>query len=180
MRIQFILSILSLLLLCSCRTYLDGTTNSINTDYMTFKCQKKYNELNYFNNVNASADKEVFYTTHFSITLPKGIVYWTRMDNKFYYEYDSKQVIYIYTAYKNEGKESDTWELKNINEGGELKYLEEYWKKRGYNEEQLVVKGKNRVTKLYTNGKYEILLYNIKQKNFSSFLNFIKTFKIKE
>jgi hypothetical protein len=144
---------------------------------MTFRYQKNYNELDYFNKVNASADKEVFYTTHFSIKLPKGIVHWIRFDNKFFYEYDSKQVIYIYTAYKNQGKESDSWELKNINEGSELKYIEDYWKERGYNEN--LPRKKNRVTKLYTNGKYEILLYNIKEKNFSSFFELIKTFNIK-
>ena len=68
----------------------------------------------YFNKVNASTDKDIFYTTHFAIILPKNIIYWKQLGNKFYYEYDSKQVIYIYTAYKNEGKESDSWELKKI------------------------------------------------------------------
>lgn len=180
MRLQLLSMLLCAILLNSCKTYLDVAKNSISADYMTFKYQKKYNELDYFNKINASADKEVFYTTHFTINLPKDIIYWKQFGNKFYYEYDTKQVIYLYTAYKNEGKESDVWELKNINEGSELKYLEDYWKERGYNEELLEVRKKNRVTKLYTNGKYEILLYNIKQENFSSFLDFIKTFKIKE
>lgn len=179
MRVQLLLVLLCAILLSSCKTYLDIARNSIAADYMTFKYQKNYNELDYFNKVNASADKEVFYTTHFTINLPKNLVYWKQLGNKFYYEYDSKQVIYIYTAYKNEGKESDSWELKNIEEGSEFKYLEDYWKERGYNENLLDVRKKNRVTKLYTNGKYEILLYNIKHKNFSSFSDFIKTFKTK-
>lgn len=178
MRIQLLLVMMSTLL-TSCKTYLDISKNSIATDYMTFKYQKNYNELDYFNKVNAARDKDVFYTTHFTINLPKDIVYWMKSGNTFFFEYDSKQVIYIYTAYKNEGKDSDTWELKNVDEGSELKYLEDYWKERRYNESLLDVRKKNRVTKLYTNGKYKILLYNIKQKNFFSFFDFIKTYKTK-
>ena len=178
-RILFVI-LLGIVLLNSCKVYLDTMQNSIATDYMTFKYQKKYNELDYFNKVNASADKEVFYNTHFTVRLPKNIVHWKQFGNKFYYEYDSKQVIYIYAAFKNEGKDSETWELKNIAQGSELKYLEDYWiKERGYNENYFDKENKKRVTKLYTNGKYEILLYNIKEKNFSSFFEFIKTFKIK-
>jgi hypothetical protein len=179
MRVHFILSILYLFLLCSCRTYLDATNNSIVTDYMTFKYQKDYNELDYFNKVNASADKDIFYTTHFTINLPKNIIYWKQIGNRFYYEFDSKQVIYIYTAYKNEGKESDNWELKTIDVGSGIKYLNDYWRDRNYNENFFDIGKKNRVTKLYTNGKYEILLFNVKEKKFSSFFELIKTFKVK-
>lgn len=172
--------LLCALFLTSCKVYLDNERNTINADYMSFKYGKKYNELDYFSKVNASAGTQTFYTTHFTVRLPKGIVYWKQYGNKFYYEYDSKQVIYIYSAYKNEGQESEKWELKDIDEGSELKYLEDYWKGRNYNENFLAQRKKNRVTKLYTNGKYDILLYNIREKNFSSFLDFIKTFLVKE
>jgi hypothetical protein len=147
---------------------------------MTFVYEKDDNDFDYFNKVNASTDRDVFYTTHFSIKLPKKIVYWQKFDaNKFYYEYDSKQIIYIYTAYKNEGKESDKWELKEVNERDELNCLKDYWNERNYNLKLLDVKKTDRITKLYTNGKYEILLYNIKEKNFTSFFELIKTFAIK-
>jgi hypothetical protein len=125
------------------------------------------------------SDKEVFYTTHFAINLPKGIIYWAMFDNKFYCEYDSKQLIHIYTSYKNKGKESDSWELKNIEEGSEWKYLGEYWNNRAYDEKERDMAKSTRITKLYTNGKYEILLYNIKEKNFGSFLERLKSFKVK-
>jgi hypothetical protein len=167
------------MLLHSCRSYLDVEGRDIVTDYMTFSYQKSRNELDYFNKVNASAEKEVFYTTHFTISLPKNIVYWKQLGNKFYYEYDSKQVISIYTSYRNYGKESSNWELKDIDKGSEAKYLAEYWTARNYNKDFLDVKKSNRVTKLYTNGKYEILLYNIKEKNFTRFLDLVKTFKVK-
>lgn len=180
MRLQLLLILLSAILLSSCKTYLDTSKNSIATDYMTFRYEKDYNELDYFNKVNASADKDVFYTTHFSINLPKDIVYWTRLDNKFYFEYSSKQIIYIYSSYKNEGGESDNWELKELPEGKGFSYLDEYWTNvRRYNEDDLYKRNKSRTSKLYTNGKYEILLYNIKEKNYPSFLELIKTFRIK-
>lgn len=180
MRKRSLLLLLCVSLLNSCKVYLDVAPNSINADYMTFKYDKEYNELNYFSKVNASADNQIFYTTHFSVRLPKDIVYWKQYGNKFFYEYDSKQVIYIYTSYKNEGKESDNWQLKDIDAGSERRYLEDYWKEREYDEKYLEVRKTGRVTKLYTNGKYEILLYNIKERNFSSFLSFIKTFRINE
>lgn len=178
MRLQ-LLAVMCAILFNSCRSYLDVQGKDIATGYMTFRYQKSHNELDYFNKVNALADKEIFYTTHFAINLPKNIIYWKQLGNKFYYEYDSKQIIYIYTSYKNEGKQSSNWELKNIDEGSEAKYLADYWNARGYDEETLGVKKNNRVTKLYTNGKYEILLYNIKEKNLTSFLDLIKSFKVK-
>lgn len=171
--------LLSTLVLSSCKTYIDVTEKSIRTDYMTFRYQKKYNEFDYFSKVNGVADKEVFYKTHFTIDLPKNIVYWMMLDNKFYYEYDSKQLIYIYTSYKNQGKQSDNWELKDMDKGAEWEYFGEYWNQRGYDEKELNAANSNRITKLYTNGRYEILLYNVKEKNYNSFLGRVKSFKVK-
>ncbi len=178
---KLLFAALCLIILNSCRTYLDIEKNSVVTDYMMFKYYKGYNELDYFNKVNGIAGNEVFYTTHFTIKLPKDIVYWKQSGNKFYYEYGSKQIVYIYTAYKNEGEESDKWELKDVEEGKEFNYLDEYWtNERKYNENYLYKRNKKRITKLYTNGKYEILLYNLKEKSYPSFFEFIKSFKIKQ
>jgi hypothetical protein len=180
MKIKFLFIVLWAIPLGSCKVYLDTAGRSISTDYMMFKYQKDYNEFDYFSKVNAVADNQTFYTTHFSIRLPKNIVYWKQLGNKFYYEYDSKQLIYIYTAYKNEEKESNKWELKDIGEASAFKYLEDYWiKERDYPESYFEKKRKKRVTKLYTDDKYDILLYNIKEKNLSVFLDFIKSFKVK-
>lgn len=164
----------------SCKVYLDIEANSISADYMTFKYQKDYNELDYFSKVNASADNQTFYTTHFTVRLPKNRVYWKQLSNKFYYEYDSKQVIYIYTAYRGEEKESNVWELKDIEDDSAFKYLEDYWiKERGYHESYFDKRREKRITKLYTNGTYDILLYNVKEKNFPMFFDYIKSFKVK-
>jgi hypothetical protein len=182
MRLTFkiIFAALCLINISSCRTYLDIERNSIISDYLTFRYNKDHNELNYFNKVNGVADKEVFYTTHFTIRILKHIVYWKRSGNKFYFEYASKQIIYIYAAYKNEGKESDNREMKNLEAGKAFSYLDEYWTDdRLYSQDDLYKRNKRRVTEQYTNGKYKILLYNIQDKNYPSFAELIKTCRIK-
>ena len=180
MKIRILILLSCSILLNSCRTYLDIGTKDIKTDYMTLKYLEDHNELNYFNKVNASADDQKFYTTHFSVDLPKQIVYWKQLGNEFYFEYDFKQVIYLYTAYKNKGKESDNWEEKDISDLNELKdELEGYWvKERNYDINYLEKKREGRSSKLYTNGKYKIVLYNIKEENFQKYHELTKTFRV--
>jgi hypothetical protein len=178
MKIKYVYLLLSAFFTISCRSYLDVVPNVINTNYMTFRFDTTYNELNYFNGVNSTADNQILYTTHFTIKLPKDILYWHQAGNKFYYEYDSKQVILINSAYKNTGQESDNWELKNVATEDLMEYMDEYWEStRGYSKNYLEKMHDKRITKLYTNGKYSILLFNIRKKNFSSYLNLIKSFK---
>lgn len=168
--------VLLVLLMSSCASYIDVPQNSINNDSMVFEYGSSENMLKYINNVNASADNEIYYTTHFTMTLPKGIVNWTRNSNNFFFEYDDKQIFYIYSSYKNEGQESGNWELKDINYNEILKYIGEYWDKRNYSENYLYKAHKGRVSKFYTNGKYKILLYNIKTENLQTFIQSVKTF----
>lgn len=169
-----------IILLSSCKPQLDVAKNSLYTDYMTFKYERSCNKLDYFNKVNVSTDKNVFYTSHFSISLPKKLVYWKITSNMFYFEYRSKQIIYLYTAYKNKGDESEIWETRDFGKGKEYSYLNEYWvKERRYNQNKLYNRNKNRITKLYTNGKYEILLYNIKKNKYLNFLEAAMTFNNK-
>lgn len=169
--------------LSSCRTYYDKESYQdlyYENDFL-MKFYKTYNELYYFNPINGSADHEIFYNTHFTMNLPKGITYWMRSGNHFFYEFDSKQIIYIYNPFRNDGTESGEWKLKDVNEGYEDYNLEQYWvNERKYKESHLFKNHKNRITKIYTDGKYQLLLYNIKTENFDMFLNFAKTFKVKE
>lgn len=160
----------------SCASYVDISTNSIHNDSMIFEYGNKENKFGYTSKVNASTDNEIYYTTNFSIILPKGIINWTMNNNNFFFEYDNKQIIYIYSAYKNEGNESDNWKLSEV-ELGELKnYLSDYWDKRGYKEKYLLKEHVGRISKVYTNGKYKILIYNIKSERFSIFIQSAKTF----
>ncbi len=161
----------------SCSSYIDVPKNSINNNSMVFDYGSNENKLKYINKVNSSADHEIYYTTHFSIALPKGIVNWTRSSNNFFFEYGDKQIFYIYSSYKNEGQESGNWELKDIGYNEILKYIGEYWDERKYDENYLYKAHTGRVSKFYTNGKYKILLYNIKPENLQTFIQSAKTFE---
>ena len=160
----------------SCSSYIDIPKNSISTNSMVFEYSNNDNKLKYINKVHASADQDIYYTTHFSITLPKNIVNWNISSNNFFFEYDDKQILYIYSSYKNEGQESKNWELKDIDYNADLKYIGEYWDKRKYKEEYLFKVHNGRVSKFYTNGKYKILLYNIKRQNIKKFIESAQTF----
>jgi len=173
---KYSIFVLLILLMGSCTSYIDVPKNSINDASMVFEYNNTENKLKYINNVNASSDHDIYYTTHFSITLPKKIVNWYKSNNNFFFEYNDKQIFYIYTSYKNEGKESENWELKEVDYNEVLKYIGEYWDKRNYNENYLYKAHNGRVSKFYTNGKYKILLYNIKTENLSNFIQSAKTF----
>ncbi|MDI9312738.1 MAG: hypothetical protein QM535_21190 [Limnohabitans sp.] len=173
---KHLIFVLSVLLMGSCSSYIDIPKNSINDNSMIFEYGGNENKLKYINKVNASADNDIYYTTHFSIILPKNIVNWMISSNNFFFEYKDKQIFYVYSSYKNEGQESTNWELKDVNYNEVLKCIGEYWDKRDYNENFLYEKHNRRISKLYTNGKYKILLYNIKVENLQVFINAAKTF----
>ncbi|WP_294274383.1 hypothetical protein [uncultured Chryseobacterium sp.] len=169
---------LLVLLMTSCASYIDIPKNSISNSSVIFDYGNSENKFKYINKVNASADNEIYYTTNFSIILPKGIIYWTRNNNNFFFEYKDKQIIYIYSAYKNEGKESDNWKLLDVENNEVEFFLNDYWDKKGYTEKYIFNKHIGRISKLYTNGKYKILLYNIKTEKFPIFNQSVKTFTI--
>ena len=173
---KFFTLFIALICLNSCKSYVDVNNSKVSDKGMNFNFYENFNSLDYFSSVNASADNDIFYTTHFTINLPKKIVYWEISSNNFFFEYDSKQIIYIYSSYKNKGQESENWELKDIDYNEVLKYIGEYWDKRNYNENYLYEAHNERVSKLYTNGKYKILLYNVKTENLQAFIQSAKTF----
>ncbi|AZA54343.1 hypothetical protein [Chryseobacterium sp. G0201] len=84
------------ILLNSCTSYIDVPKNNLNNNYVVFDYNNNQNNFKYINKVNATADHEVYYTTNFSISLPKKIINWNIVDNNFFFEYDSKQYIYIH------------------------------------------------------------------------------------
>jgi hypothetical protein len=165
----------SLLLLISCKAYLDNS-NSIHNDNMDFNFLNDYNEFIYKSAINASADQETFLNTHFSIHLPKRIVNWTFANNNFYFEFEDKQIISIYSPYKGQFKSSN-WILRETNIDEIKKILENYWNKQHYKEEKLGSHNVNRISKLYSDGYIKILLYNIKKEHFDSYLSILTNFK---
>lgn len=93
---KYSIFLLLILLISSCTSYIDISKNNINNDSMIFEYGNNENKLKYINKVNASADHEIYYTTNFSITLPKGIINWVKGNNNFFFEYADKQIIYIF------------------------------------------------------------------------------------
>ncbi len=175
---KYIIFFLLIVLTNSCVSYIDLPKNSISNDNMIFDYGSKENKFKYINKVNASADNDIYYTTHFSIDLPKGIVNWKISNNNFFFEYGDKQILYIYSSYKNDGKESANWKLEEIGYNEIVKYIGEYWDERRYNENYLYKKNNGRISKIYTNGKYKIVLYNVKIKSYPMFIQMVKTFDI--
>jgi len=143
---------------------------------MDFIYRESYNEFIYKSKVNSRADKEVYYQTHFKLYLPKRIKNWQISSNEFYYEYDDKEIIYIYSGYKNVGTPGK-WMLRETNDKEIYKRIDPYWHKRKYDEDALKSGYSGRTSKIYTDDKVIILLYNIKQENFERYLTLIKSFK---
>jgi len=159
----------------SCGSYLDRGKN-IHSDSMDFNYFDNYNEFVYKSKVNAIADKEVFYTTNFSVNLPKHIKHWESSSNEFYFEYEGKEIIYLNVGYKNKVN-TGSWTVQETNNDDIYTKLNSYWNKRKYSEDALKIGQAGRVSKIYSDGKVSILLYNIKQENFEKYLTLIKSFK---
>ncbi len=175
---QKIIIIFILLTLFSCKSVIDYNENdSIKASGFSFQYNKDHNKFLYYNNINGVAENQIFYNTHFEIKLPKGIINWSARRHDFIFEYNNKQIIYVYVPYKNEGIESNHWELKDIDYHDALN-LGEYWEERKYKENHLYKEHPKRISKIYTNGKYIIMLYNIKDINYPKFVQSVKTFKL--
>ncbi len=165
------------LLISSCQTYIDRGSN-FHSNNINFNYLENHNEFLFKSKVNAIADKQVFYVTNFSINLPKKIKYWERSNNEFFFEYASKEIIYLNVGYKNKGN-YDSWTIRDIEDDELYDKLSSYWDKRKYNENTLKTGSSGRVSKVYSDGRVEVYLYNIKQENFDRYFGLIKSFKYK-
>ncbi|UKB86090.1 hypothetical protein LF887_10825 [Chryseobacterium sp. MEBOG06] len=162
---------LMLFILNSCATHID-TGNNINSNKLDFIYLKDYNEFIYKSKVNASADNQTYITTNFSERLPKGVLAWKVKGNEFYFNYKHGQTIYINSGYKNIGN-SNNWSIKDVNKEDILNVI-----KDSENQKQIGFEiKKNRVTKIYSDGRVSILLLNIKQDKINEFLNLIQNFE---
>lgn len=169
------LIIIFIVIFNSCNSYLDRG-KSVRTNFLDFNYLDNFNEFIYKSKVNASADNEIYQSTNFSVNLPKKIINWKIASNEFYFEFDKKEIIYIKNEFNDESK-TNNWHLQEINNHEIRNKLISYWNIRGYNEVLFDVSKKDRVSKIYTNGKTYILLYNIRQKNYEHYLDLIKSFK---
>jgi hypothetical protein len=158
----------------SCRSYLDekpvNNENGIQFQYLTDS-----NRLTYNSEIKFSADTETFFPQHYEISLPKKLKDWQTSNQVFFVEYDDKQIIAIDPDYVNK-KDHGNWKLIDSDNTEVEKMIMVYWGKK-YNSDYIFEKHPERITKIYTDGKAKILLYNIKKKNFDNYFELIKSFK---
>lgn len=178
MRISYVLIILITINFISCRSYIDNRTNSFKNNHMSFEFNCDQNKFKYYSKINGRADNQIFSSYHFEIDLPKNLSNWMKINNQFYFEYDHNQIILVCIPYKEENKEEIDWKLVDLEEEKIFNYMYDYWSEMNYDDNKLNTLNLKRVNKVYTNGKYEIVLYNVKVNNFHNYLDKIKTFKV--
>jgi hypothetical protein len=168
MKKVFLLLMPAILLTASCARIDRG--QNIHAEFMDFVYLEDHNQFVYKSRVNAVADTEVFLTTRFRVDLPKNLKHWQSSDNEFVFEYDSKQIIYIEVAYTNKSqlrkptiRDVDTQEIEER--------LRSYWDERKYPKTTLKGRRAGRVSKVYSDGRVVVLLYNVKQEYFDRFLS---------
>ncbi len=163
---------LTVIFLSSCYSYIDRGKN-IHTKQNDFIIKNNHNEYIYKSKIQGRNEDEVFKPRHFKIKLPKGIIYLVQVDNKLYVEYVGKQIICVKSSYLNQQIKKQKW--KQIYPDNDLleNFLLDYWLERNYDVDKITKR--QRITKIYTNGKFTILLYNIKKKNFDNYINFVKS-----
>lgn len=162
--------------LVSCASYVDKTRFTI-PQFFTLEPAEDHNTITTLEGLNASADgwRKTFQL--FSIQLPKGIEYWSIYSREYVFEYDSKQMIVVWGGYQNYNLRPENWELRDV-VGNEFRFtMQEFLDERNYNTDLWDEPKDKRLTKIYTNGEVKILLFNIKPKNFDSFLNNVKQFQ---
>ena len=163
--------------LSSCSIYLDSPhENEIRSENLDFTCLNHYNEFVYKSKINGKADGQIFYITNFSVRLPKKIKSWQQSGNAFFFEYDDKEIIYIDSGYKKQ-KDAGEWILNETDDDQVYNRLSSYWYKRKYRENNLKANQLGRLSRVYSDGKVTILLYNIKSRNFEKYLSLVKNFK---
>ena len=168
-----------LIVIVSCKTTIDKeylSSPSKNKGYY-FLATATYNYFEFYP-TDASADRNSYYSTNFKFRAPKGLIWWKQSGNNFFFEYDYKQIILIKTSFINSKSKEEDWKLKDFDiEENFSESLFQYWREREFSENSFFKKRKNRKSVIYSNGKHEIILFNIKQKNLEQFLYYSLSFE---
>lgn len=178
MRISYIIILLIIINFISCKSYIDTKNNSFENDHMSFQFNCKQNHFKYYSKINGRADDQIFSNSHFEIDLPKNLNNWMLINNRYYFEYDYNQIILVYIPFKEENKNEGVWHVDDLEEEKIFSYMYDYWSEMKYNDNRLNTLNLKRVNKIYTNGKYEIVLFNVKEKNFHRYLDIVKTIRV--
>lgn len=168
----------------SCKSgvkYIDAEAPNNELAYEPFKLilEKDYNIVELNKTKPVKVGDNTMYHMRYRLRIPKNLVNWSIKGRKYIFEYDDKEIIAIDGGYTS-SPQKEQWELRDSINYGILKpYIENYSADRAYGDNYL----KNyldsvpadRVTKMYSNGATRVLLFNIKEKNFDSYFNLIKT-----
>ena len=115
-----------LILASSCRSFVDVNNSSFSNSSVNFRFLDQKNEFIFISKINAQADNYVYYVQNFRIFLPKRILNWSGSANEFFFEYENKQLIYLYVEYKNVSDENDL-QISDFKQEDIISILNEYW-----------------------------------------------------
>jgi|SRR5690554_1195891 len=162
-----------MLLLVSCKTYLDKNNNNIDNEAFYLEYYEDYNKLVYKPTVGVIMDTEKHNKQHYETKIPKKIINWRIINGVFYLEFGSNQIIIIDAGYSKPERRKQEWSLSDISSDLINKYMYRYDK----NFEEDVKPKKKKTTKLYSDGKTKIILYNTNSNEFNNYHSLLKSFK---
>lgn len=174
--------LLSLMLMCviySCNRYIDTVKSKVSTPimqgYFDFYSADS-NVLVFKTNVGLKRDTETVFPKAFKVKLPKGLKFYEisgSTDFGFYYA--NNQVVFINVKAFDNVLEGDTSYSPQGDELGELTLHKLSTTNNKYNIKNIPIND-SRMQTIIKKGSAMILLYNIKQNNYSRFLEYIKEF----
>lgn len=132
--------------------------------------KENYDLLRYIDQMHVTADKDEYIPQNYEIRIPKG---WKRINitsNRVYLNYGKKQVIVIDGGYINTKKSINSWKEMDIDFPEKSSLLHSYFNDLGYDPKLISREKKNTKTKILTDNRIKVLLFNIKNKDFKAFV----------
>lgn len=180
------ITLVLLVFISSCSPYFDLAKNQgiADDEWVKFKFGENSNTLTVVDRIPSAAHGQTFHHQKFEIKLPKKLKQWWFEGENYLIECSDGQIIGVNPGYAEENKKPKEWYLKDPIVSDEIFYAEIFSyvssydlskKKLEYVDEIKLKKG--RISKIYSNGEVDILLYNVKSKNFEHYLELIKSFR---
>lgn len=163
-----------------CKSYFDnkGNSDEITIHNMNYKFHATFNTLTVTDGLPNKADNIIKYPQNFSIDLPKKIKSLSFLGTSFINEFESSQLIIVDAGYVSTDFKCSTWNLIEPNYDDIIfLYIRDDWDRKKYFKIIRDNPPSDRTTKIYTNGKVKILLFNIKNGNFDKYLDLVKNFR---
>lgn len=171
------ITLLVVLSMGSCRTYVDATKGNTPVEQGSFKFYTDSNLFIFKTNVILTRDKEEVHPKFFEVTLPKKIKYYEFINSSdFGFYYDKGQVVFIKIELEPKIKNKDTTYSPSAEKLKE--FIQSGLKTGGakYDIKKIpVYTGRRNV--ILIRGDAMILLYNITDNNYSQFLDYLNRFR---